>query len=346
MRVLLIGPYPPPHGGVQTNLVAIRRYLQERGIPCAVINITRHRRTNGGDVYYPGSALALLVRLCRLRYDVIHLHFGGRLGLRLLGLALTCSLIPRAKTVLTFHSGGFPESREGQRARRWTMRALVLRRLDRVVGVNQALIDVMMDLGVRPDRLRLIEPHSFAAADVGSEGHAELERFVQAHRPVLTTVGLLEPEYDLDLQLSVFTDIRDQFPNAGLAIIGSGSLGEALGRKVAAHPHGRHVLLAGDVAHGATLRAIRDSDVVLRTTLYDGDSVSVREALHLRVPVVATDNGMRPAGVTLIPKGDRGALRSAIVRTLSAARSRAGGLHDADDNLKAVLELYQELVAS
>ena len=29
MIILQMGPYPPPHGGVQTNLVAIRRYLEE-----------------------------------------------------------------------------------------------------------------------------------------------------------------------------------------------------------------------------------------------------------------------------------------------------------------------------
>ena len=35
--------------------------------------------------------------------------------------------------------------------------------------------------------------------------------------------------------------------------------------------------------------------IFLRTTLYDGDSISVREALHLGVPVIASDNGMRQA---------------------------------------------------
>jgi len=48
-----MGPYPPPHGGVQTNLVAIRRFLLSRGIPCAVINLTRYRREDGDEIYYP-----------------------------------------------------------------------------------------------------------------------------------------------------------------------------------------------------------------------------------------------------------------------------------------------------
>src|SRR5438105_8526009 len=39
-----------------------------------------------------------------------------------------------------------------------------------------------------------------------------------------------------------------------------------------------------------SLRAIADADVLLRTTLYDGDAISVREALYLGTPVVATDN--------------------------------------------------------
>ena len=64
------------------------------------------------------------------------------------------------------------------------------------------------------------------------------------------------------------------------------------------------------------LRAIWDADVFLRTTLYDGDSVAVREALHLGTPVVATDNGMRPEGVRLFPVGNLDALCDRIEQAL------------------------------
>ena len=60
MRVLLLGPYPPPHGGVQTNLVAVRAFLLKHGVPCAVINITRHRKPDAEEVYYPKDAFQLL----------------------------------------------------------------------------------------------------------------------------------------------------------------------------------------------------------------------------------------------------------------------------------------------
>ena len=46
MKVLLFGPYPPPHGGVQTHLVALRDFLQRRNIECGVVNLTRFRQAD------------------------------------------------------------------------------------------------------------------------------------------------------------------------------------------------------------------------------------------------------------------------------------------------------------
>src|SRR3954468_14860989 len=99
MRVLQLGPYPPPHGGVQTNLVSIRNYLLEHGSTSPVINLTRHRKPDSDDVYYPNNAKELLQLLLHLQYDVVHLHIGGNLSNRLLGLGLVCASIPGAKSV-------------------------------------------------------------------------------------------------------------------------------------------------------------------------------------------------------------------------------------------------------
>ena len=63
--------------------------------------------------------------------------------------------------------------------------------------------------------------------------------------------------------------------------------------------------LAGDVEHKITLHLIKKADILLRTTKFDGDAIAVREALFLDTPVIATDNGLRPAGVNLIPIHDQ-----------------------------------------
>ncbi len=99
-------------------------------------------------------------------------------------------------------------------------------------------------------------------------------------------------------------NVLERYPNAGLAIVGSGSLEAVLRERIAAEPYGDRILLCGDVAHQATLRAIAQSHAVLRTTLYDGDSVSVRGAAF-GTPVIATDNGMRPWACISFPPANR-----------------------------------------
>ncbi|MFN8573983.1 MAG: glycosyltransferase [Gemmatimonadaceae bacterium] len=168
--------------------------------------------------------------------------------------------------------------------------------------------------------------------------------FFASHSPVLLSVGGLEPEYDVGLQIEVVERLRTRFPSVGLVMIGSGSLEEQLRARIEESSARDHLLLAGDVSHPQTLRAINESHVLLRTTWYDGDAISVREALFLQAPVIATDNGMRPPRVHLIPKQDADALENAIVGVL--ASDRKGGAQQelsGRENLDAVFELYREL---
>jgi glycogen synthase len=344
MRVILVGPYPPPHGGVQTNLAAIREHLRRCGHRCAVINITRHRRPDGDEVYYPQTGLGVLQLLWRLPADVIHLHVGGELNWRLLALCLVSSLLPGRRSVLTFHSGGYAISPAGRSARYLTLRGWIFRRLDGVIAVNQEIVGLFRRFGVRQDRLRLIPPHAVPAPADRNAYPEPLRRFFDEHRPVLLSVGLLEPEYDLGLQIETLGAIRREFPEAGLIIIGSGSLEGELRERIARQSWSEHVLLCGDVPHPVTLRAIADCDALLRTTLYDGDAISVREALHLGTPVIASDNGMRPEGVRLIGVSDGVALARAVAEVVSAPQGRQSRAGSGEENLKAVASFYGELL--
>jgi len=344
MRVIQLGPYPPPYGGVQANLVAIREHLRRQGIESAVIHITRHRKQPGGGVYYPRSAAGVAGLMFRLPADILHLHIGGTVPLRMAGLALLCTLVLRRRSVLTFHSGGYPSSPEGRAAKPRSLLGFIFRRFDRVVVVNQQLVDVFRRFGVATGRLRLIYPHAVDLNEMSPELPPSLAGFWAAHGPLLVAVGLLEPEYDLKLQIDALERILERHPKAGLVIIGSGSLEADLRAHIASKPYSGHILLAGDVAHPDTLRAIHDAAILLRTTRYDGDAVAVREALFLGTPVVATDNGMRPPGPRLIPVSDAGALVQAVFAELAEPGSREMRRDQAGhENLEAVLNLYKEL---
>lgn len=343
MRIVQLGPYPPPHGGVQNNLVAIHRFLKNRGIPAQVINITRFRKDGENGIYYPENWLELLLLLFRLRYDIVHLHIGGNVTARLLALSFACCMIPRRKAVMTFHSGGYPDSKEGKTARHSSLRGFIFRRFDRVITVNKSIEKMFIRFGLKSENVRLIPPHALTDMQVNHPLPDDLASFFKAHHPVLMTVGLLEPEYDLSLQIEALGLLRKKFPDAGLVIVGAGSLEKDLIREIDDKPYSNDILLYGDMPHHTTLTAMKACTLFLRTTLFDGDSIAVREALHIGVPVIATDTGMRPPGLHLIPFSDVSRLVQAVEEELECPTPSCRQDEASEENLEAVLKVYQEL---
>jgi glycogen synthase len=345
MRILLLGPYPPPQGGIQTHLVALQEHLRCHAIPSSVINLTRFRKEGIDGVYYPHTWVQVIGLLLRLPYDIAHLHIGGNLSARLLALAVVVSSLPGKRTVLTLHSGGYPSSDRGRNTGPLTPRAIILRRFDGLVGVNREIVSFYRRCGASETAIRLIPPYAPVSIPEGTALPSDLDQFFLSHDPVLLSVGLLEREYDLPLQILTIEHIRKQFPRAGLVMIGSGSLEQYLKGLAKKSPERDHILLCGDLPHEATLLAIRQCSLLLRTTLYDGDALSVREALQLGTPVIATDNRMRPEGVTLIPPSDPEALRTKVVNCLKDAKQPPSPKLAGSENMNAIVELYEDVLA-
>lgn len=342
LHVVLLGPVPPPQGGVQTHLMALADYLRREGHRVSVINITRHKQPDGRGYYFPKSAAGLLARVISLRPSILHVHLGGHLSRRDLGLCLALAAVPGSKVVLTLHSGGYPRSEAGRKATPRSLAGYVLRRLAGLIAVNPEIEAVFHRLGVSPAHTTTIEPHCIDPLELSVEPEAmpeALREFAGQHDPFLLTVGLLEPEYSLELQIDTLPLVRARHPGAGLAIIGSGSLEARLRSRIQGSPVREHLLLCGDVPHRGTLAAIRRAAVLLRPTQFDGDSVSVREALAMGTRVLASDTGMRPHGVRL--------LRS--LEPASLAEGISGVLHEphppqesdrGESNLEQVLRFY------
>src|SRR5690348_3371076 len=99
MTIVQLGPYPPPYGGVQANLVAIRRHLLRHEIRSAVINLTRHREAQEEGIYHPATAWETAWLIWRLPYRILHFHLGGDVALRLLALSLFLCWMPGRKAV-------------------------------------------------------------------------------------------------------------------------------------------------------------------------------------------------------------------------------------------------------
>jgi glycosyltransferase involved in cell wall biosynthesis len=173
----------------------------------------------------------------------------------------------------------------------------VFRRFKRLIAINDRMADLFRRYGVADERIVIIPPYSLRSPDENITIPAELKNFYERHSPVLLAVGGLEKDYQPLFLVEAMKSILTEFPKAGLMIAGGGSMHAETEAAAVETGYSSAICLAGDVEHAITLHLIKDADVVLRTTLFDGDAISAREALFLGTPVVATDNGSRPAGV-------------------------------------------------
>ena len=347
MHVLQLGPYPPPVGGVSRNMLAIRDKLVRDGHRCSIIATTKStRQTDEPNVYHPASAWALIRQIRALNFDVLHLHVGGEVSTRVLGLAFICSILGRKRSVLTVHSGEFPHTKEALSASPFSIRGAIFRRFSRIVAVSEPIADVFRRYGVEGENVSVIAPYSLERPDPAVAVPEDLREFWEAHSPLLLSVGGLEKEYDPLVQIDALAKIRVTFSNAGLLIVGDGSMRSEVEAAAAESGCSANILIAGNVEHAVTLHLINDADILLRTTLYDGDAISIREALFLGTPVIATDNGMRPAGVHLIPMNDAEALATAVEEITKNGPGESNETAQAEDNIAHVVRLYEQLVSA
>lgn len=346
MRVLQLGPYPPPEGGINRNMLAIRDELRRGGHECSIIATAKSSKiTPEPDVYHPRSPRQLTALLSKLKYDVLHVHIGGDVTPRILGFLAVCAFFGRGKSVLTMHSGGYALANV-ETAKKFSFAGQIFRRFERIICVNSLMIEMFERFGVKSSRLRLIYPFVLQSPDETAKIPAALENFAERHKPFLLAVCLLEETYDLFMQIDALGEILQKFPDAGLMIVGSGSLEDDLKKAIAAKPYSQNIFLTGDVEHRTTLHLINRADVLLRTTLYDGDAIAVREALHLETPVIATDNKMRPEGVRLIPMRGSEELIQAIESFAPFERKKKTPKTEDRRNVREVLNVYEEVYQS
>jgi glycosyltransferase involved in cell wall biosynthesis len=190
----------------------------------------------------------------------------------------------------------------GGLARRLLIR-LALAPQSLVVCVNEQIRMALDSCGYDRGKTLLMPAFLFDTKEE-KELDARIERELERFRPLLSLVAFFRQEYGVELMIEALGRLAERFPQAGCAVMGSGNGEDRLRQLAAERGVTDRLVWLGDLEHGECLSVMKRSDLFVRPTYTDGDSVSVREAVELRVPVVASNVGHRPAGVLLFQPGD------------------------------------------
>ncbi|MDR3033592.1 MAG: glycosyltransferase family 4 protein [Kitasatospora sp.] len=295
------------------------------------------------------AGLAAL-RLACADADLVHAH-GLHAGLRA-ALALSGRRTP---LVVTWHTRGHAE---GARAR--LLRVLerrVVRAASVVLGTSSDLVDRARRRGARDARLAAVAlpaPRTTVAYDDPDLQRPKLRAELGAMgRPLLMAVGALDRHRGYDVLLDASRTWRHLDPAPLVVVAGEGPLRAEIQRRVEEEELPVRLLGRRDDV-GELLAA---ADLALVPNSRESRSLLAQEALHARVPLVATTvGGMRELvgdAAELVPYGDAEELAAAVVRLLDDPVRRdqlkeKGGQQAAtwpteDETVAQVLSIYDEL---
>ncbi|QAT84450.1 group 1 glycosyl transferase [Corallococcus coralloides] len=342
MRVLLVGDYPPPYGGVAIHVRQLHQFLRDRGVEAKVLDIGKGGRP-APDVLPVHGAAAFGLRLAGFTSAgwTVHLHTSGNNPKAWVLAALVGTMPgPRSPRVITLHSGLIPDYLAESQARRVFART-ALAGYARVVAVSPAVRDAVVACGV-PEEKVVVHP-AFCGSQVRPGPVTPEVEAARARRgPLLAMAHHPSPVYGRRQMFRALKLVAEAHPGVGLALFGPGTRSEEFIRD--ARELGVAGLLEdlGELEHAKALGLLSQSDVFIRPTTHDGDSLSVREALALGVPCVASDVCARPEGTRLFKAGDERALAQAVRDALAAGPAKV----TAPDAGPVMLDLYAELLPS
>ncbi len=275
------------------------------GLPSRVLNIDPRSPASSEYIRVSGG-FDLLRELFRHVYGgwILNVHTNGHNPKSWL-IALACGLAARfgPGATLTLHSGLAPDYLASCASWKKRVARLACLLYGRVVCVNGEIARAVTSLGVSRERVGIF-PAFLPVEAPEAAVPREMENWFERHSPVITSAMFFRPEYGFELLAKAVEILRAAHPQMGCLVMGSGEERDQARALVEMWGLGNEMLLAGDLEHDLCLALMARSSVFVRPSFKDGDSISVREAASLGVPVVASRVGTRPEGVLLFEPGD------------------------------------------
>ena len=274
--------------------------LRERGIRTRVLDVRKG----------PAQLVRAFMIIGRERADVLHSFlFPANILGRLSALA---GLVPAAVS-------GQRSTDEWRRWYHWKMDALTAVFARMVISNSEAGKRVLVEKAGFPARRVLVVPNGVALPQGGEPARRE-DLGLERDCFVVGTVGNLRAAKGHGFFMEAAIPLARRFPRTRFLFVGEGVEKDALARKAEKAGVRSSFVFAG--FRSDVPAVVKNMDIFVLPSLWEGCPVSLLEAMSLGRPVVATRVGDVPLIVRemkeglLVPPGDPGSLRGAVERLI------------------------------
>lgn len=316
IQLALVGPMPPPSGGMANQTLQLGRLLREEGMQVEMVQTNvPYRPAWVGGIRGARALFRLLPYLSALwraagRAQILHIMANSGWSWHLFVAPAVWIGWLRGSAVVINYRGGEAET-FFRRSFTWVKPSL------------QRASAIIVPSGF----LQTVFAHYRVAVQV-VPNIIDLGRFTatcqprSSATPHLIVTRNLEPIYDIPTALRAFRKVLAVFPKARLSIAGSGPMQTELVRLTAELGLSAAVSFTGRLDNERITTLYRSADLMLNPSLADNMPISVLEALACGVPVVSTNVGGIPfllehgRTALLVPPGEDQPMAEAALRLL------------------------------
>ncbi len=352
----LIGPLPPVRGGMSLYVQRLANRLHAAGLRVVVL------ATGDGREVLPGVTVRR-VKLGRTlaaqcgqiaweeRIDLLHFHTFGCSWKDLLPF-VALRRLGGVPVMASQHS--FLNDVDLMAPKDRKLLQMCVQRMSRVVTSGPTVYDKLLQVGVHPEKLAPVVPF-LAPSSQELNWHPWPEDVLAVRKrrgPVIASgTGRLvmasgRDLYGLDVFIQAAHQVLQALPDAAFVyVIGAPGNEELLQW---AHTYVRnHGLQDSVCVHLGELPGPamwQAADIFVRPTIDDGDAVSIREAMYLGVPTIASDAVGRPAGCQTYRCGEPADLAQALIAMATDLPKQRAivAAHRPDEGFEAILDIYQQ----
>ena len=332
-RICIVGPLPPPEGGMANQTWQLAELLRSEGFTLEVVRTNMPYSpawiadTRGARAVARLAAYSKALWSAFGRCDVVHLMANSGWAWHLFSVPALWIAWLRGRAVVVNYRGGEAErflAGSSRLVRMSLSRATIvavpsrfLRRIFANHGVPCEVVPNIVDL-------KLFAPAALPA--------------VLTRAPHIVVTRNLEWIYDNETAIRALALVRQQFPDCRMSIAGIGPEQGALRRTATECGVDDAVTFVGRLGREAIAAMYRSADIALNPSRVDNMPNSILEALASGVPVVSTQVGGVPYMVDhgrtalLVPPQDPKAMADGIIRLLRdrelAHRLASAGLAD------------------
>lgn len=325
LRVLLVGPVPPPNGGMALQTQQLHDCLRTEQISVTLCPVNPPYRPQwAGRIPLLRALFRLLPYLLRLRrelkrHDIVHIMANSGWSWHLFAApALWLAHRAGVPSVLNYRGGLANEFFARSFHRVWK----TLRYAGAVIVPTGFLQDVFKRYGVAAG----IVPNILDLGQFSGAGQTEARR---EQGPHIVVTRNLEALYDNATAVQAFARVRQHIPEARLTLAGEGPERSRLEQLAGELQCADAVHFAGRLPRERIASLLQSAAMICNPSLADNSPNSLIEAMAAGTPIVSTNVGGIPwlvqdgVHALLVPAGDAGTMAQAMMKLLHDPELRA-----------------------